>query len=103
MIEAINEAERTPILAKSAIKAFLMARPVTKSDMVKPIPPKNPKPKICFQFTPVGKEAILKTVASHEKRRIPTGLPITSPSTTPIETGELKKLKSALVEFQLQH
>jgi len=98
-IEASSEADKIPILARSEINGSAIASPVTNNDIVKPIPPKKPSPKTCFQLTPVGKDAIPITVDSQENKTMPIGLPTTRPSTTPIETGDVKKLESASVEI----
>ena len=54
-----------------------------KFDIVKPMPPSIPAPKICPQLTPCGRAAMPSFSHIKVKRNIPTGLPTTSPKNTP--------------------
>ena len=54
-------------------------------DIVNPIPPNIPAPKIFFHFKSLGSLQIPIVTAKKEKRKIPNGLPTTSPSIIPIE------------------
>lgn len=51
----------------------------TKIDIVNPIPPSKPTPKICFQFAPSGKVHNFNFVAIKDIPKIPTDLPTSSP------------------------
>ena len=59
------------------------ASKVTKIDIVNPIPPNRPTPKIDFQFKSVGSLQSPNRTAKNVKRKIPKGLPIISPSAIP--------------------
>lgn len=60
------------------------AKSVTKIDIVKPIPPKIPAPKIDGQVNPSVSFAHFNFTAKNENKYIPKGLPIASPKTIPV-------------------
>jgi hypothetical protein len=59
------------------------ASKVTKIDIVNPIPPNSPTPKMDFQFKSVGSLQKPKATAKNVKRKIPIGFPTISPSAIP--------------------
>lgn len=61
------------------------ARSVMKMDIVNPIPPSNPAPSITLHFKPCGSSERPAATAMNENRRIPRGLPATSPAIMPGE------------------
>ena len=61
------------------------AKSVTKMDMVKPIPPRNPIPIIFFQFKSSGKWVNFNFTDKYVKRKIPIGFQRTSPKMIPNE------------------
>ena len=60
------------------------ANKVTKIDIVKPIPPKNPTPIIDFQFKSLGSWQIPDFTAKKLNAKIPRGFPMMSPNAIPI-------------------
>lgn len=71
------------ILEKLIISGELKAKSVMKIDIVKPIPPKNPAPKIVLQFKSFGNVQRLNEIPKNENKTIPKGLPITNPKIIP--------------------
>ena len=65
------------------IVASSNANKVTKIDMVKPIPPKNPMPRIDFQFKFVGSLQNPIFTANKLRVNIPMGFPTISPKAIP--------------------
>jgi hypothetical protein len=59
------------------------ARRVIKIDIVNPIPPKKPTPKIDFQFRSPGSLQSPNVTAKNVNRKIPNGLPTISPTAIP--------------------
>ena len=53
-------------------------------DMVKPIPPNSPTPKIDFQPKSDGSWVIPNVTAKKDIRKMPNGFPTMSPSAIPI-------------------
>ena len=60
------------------------ANKVTKIDIVKPIPPKNPTPIIDFQFKSLGSSQIPDFTAKKLRVKIPRGFPTMSPNAIPM-------------------
>ena len=88
-IPALNETIKIEIVAASvATRACspLKARFVTNIDIVKPIPPNAPAPKISTQVTPLGLAAIPSFYAKNVKLQIPRGFPTPSPKNIPKKT-----------------
>ena len=56
---------------------------VIKIDMVNPIPPKNPTPRIYFQFKSSGSLHNPMLTAKNVKRKIPIGFPKIKPRNIP--------------------
>ena len=56
------------------------------SAMVKPIPPRQAPPKKIGQLTPLGNLVQPNLTATKQNKKIPNGLPITSPMATAMET-----------------
>lgn len=54
-----------------------------KSDIVKPMPPRMPAPKTCFQLRPSGRRQMPTETAIKLSSVIPIGLPIKSPEIIP--------------------
>ena len=76
-------AARMPILEVSISALLAKARLAMKSDMVKPMPPSMPTPRIWRQFTPLGSAANRVRTASQAKETMPIGLPSASPQMIP--------------------
>ena len=72
-----------PILASSRSAWSVNARPVTKSETVKPMPATAPMPTNWRHETSVGSVPIRSRTANHVKAVTPTSLPTTRPTTTP--------------------
>ena len=60
------------------------AKSVIKMDIVNPIPPNIPAPKMFFQCNPFGKMQIPKVTPKYERNPIPNGFPIINPRIIPI-------------------
>ena len=82
----IAEPTSVPILPASSSGPD-SASPATNSDIVKPMPPRQPAPAIAFQLTPAGSRASPAVTASQLNSTMPTGLPTTSPAATAAATG----------------
>src|SRR5689334_18129008 len=82
-----NDAVRIPILEFSSAGVEPNANPAINSDIVKPIPPRTPAPKICRQLTPTGFDAHPKRVVSQANENIPIGLPRHKPQIMPRPNG----------------
>ena len=68
-----------------------------KIDIVKPIPPKIPMAANCIQEDPSGKTANFNLTTNRLNKKIPKGLPTTSPTKIPYTIGGIvpvKRLKS---------
>ena len=83
MIPAIKEAITIVILAALTISGKLKANKVINTDMVKPIPPKNPAPISKFQSTPRGITAHFILIVSQLKSKMPRGFPRHKPVKIP--------------------
>ena len=66
------------------------ARLVMKIDIVKPMPPKMPAPKICRHFRSGGKWHRPLATAAKQSKVTPSGLPRTSPAKMPIPFSEVR-------------
>ena len=80
---AINEEIKIINFELFMIVSLSKASKVTKIDIVNPMPPKSPTPKIDFQFISDGSLQSPKVTAKSVNRKIPKGLPIISPSAIP--------------------
>ena len=78
-----REATRIATLELTIVRGSGKAKMVIKMDMVNPIPANIPAARICFQATPVGKEAVLSCTANAPKSRIPIGFPNVKPIRIP--------------------
>ena len=72
------------------------ARLAMKIDMVKPMPPRSPAPKICVHFRSEGSLEIPSKTAMKTNNVIPSGLPMTKPVNTP----RLFELLSSSAQFE---
>jgi hypothetical protein len=68
------------------------AKSEIKIDIVKPMPPKNPIPNICFQETSTGNLENLVLTANQIKRQIPIGFPTINPARIPVLMDPENKL-----------
>lgn len=82
-----KEAIKMAIFEKVIISSpsFLKASRVMNIDIVKPIPPSIPAPKIFLHLRSFGNLQIPKVTAKYEKNQIPKGFPKTKPKIIPIE------------------
>ena len=69
------------------------ARNEIKIDIVKPIPPKKPTPKMCLQHTFAGNLDHLFRTMNQVNKTIPAGLPTTKPKMIPKSRGLIKCVK----------
>src|SRR5215470_4269220 len=83
------DAKRIPIFAISSGSPSPNARAAMKSDIVKPIPHRQPAPKICLQELWIGGMAMLALLEHHAKRKMPTGFPTIRPTAIPRVIGSL--------------
>jgi len=83
IIPAANEESKITNFALFIIVSLSNASNVMKIDIVKPIPAKNPTPKIDFQFKSLGSLQSPKVTANNVKMKIPKGFPTISPSAIP--------------------
>lgn len=83
IIPAIKEESRMMNLALLIIVASSKANKVTKIDIVKPIPPKNPTPIMDFQFKSLGSSHIPSFTAKKLRAKMPRGFPTMSPNAIP--------------------
>ena len=82
-----------PVLAMSrSSDEFANPRSAMKMDIVKPIPPSRPTPNTWFIFSPLGNVAHPIFSVSQVKPAMPSGLPSTSPASTPSVIGCLEVL-----------
>ena len=95
------EARSIAILAVEIILASAKARRVMKIDIVNPMPPNKPAPKIVFHFKSAGRVQIPALTPRTEKRTIPRGLPTTKPKKIPRLIG-WNKLAPMVVENERQ-
>ena len=84
-----------------------------KSDIVNPIPPRQPTPRICLQATPSGSAASPRRTASQDETVMPKGFPMTRARNTPSVAGwdsasrglpwkttaELKKANTGMMRY----
>ena len=90
-----SEPRRMPILASaSSCCSLSKASPATNSDMVKPIPARNPPPSSVGQLTPCGNFAMPNRTARKLNSTTPAGLPVSSATATAIDTGSVIALNS---------
>ena len=75
------------ILEKTITSGSLKAKSVMKIDIVKPIPPSIPAPRICAHFKLLGKAHNPALTPIEEKSKIPNGFPITKPKIIPYVLG----------------
>ena len=87
MVPAIKEDIRIVIFVPVMISLSLKAKSAIKIDIVNPMPPKNPAPKICFHFKSDGNVQKPMDTAKNENKQIPNGLPITKPINIPMLFG----------------
>ena len=80
---AINEEIKIINFELFIIVSLSKASKVIKIDIVNPIPPKSPTPKIAFQFKSFGSLQNPNFTAKNEKTKIPIGLPTMSPRAMP--------------------
>lgn len=83
IIPAIKEESRITNFALLIIVTSSKASKVTKIDIVKPIPPKNPTANMDCQFKSRGSLQIPNFTANKLKAKIPTGFPTISPNAIP--------------------
>ena len=76
-----------PTLAAVMSVSLSKARSLTKSDMVKPIPARQPAPTTWAQVTPAGSRPLPLRTTNQLMRVIPNGLPTTSPAMIPRASG----------------
>ena len=81
---AIKEESRMTNFALLIIVTSSKANKVTKIDIVKPIPPKNPTAKTDFQFKSRGSLQIPNFTAKKLSAKIPRGFPTISPNAIPV-------------------
>ena len=84
VIAATSEETMTAIL-EASIKCgeSPKANSVIKIDMVNPIPPNMPTPKMCFHSKSLGLVDIFKATAKNANKKIPTGFPNINPKKIP--------------------
>jgi hypothetical protein len=73
------------------------ARNEIKIDIVKPIPPKKPTPKMCLQHTFAGNLDHLFRTMNQVNKTIPAGLPRTKPKMIPKSRGLINCVKEKLL------
>src|SRR5512134_2168001 len=78
---AIRDARKMATFATVNSTGSGNAWPAMNSDIVNPIPASAPAPASCRHVYASGLAATLNRTATHDAATIPTGLPITSPST----------------------
>ena len=71
------------ILPRSVRIGSLNARPLTKIDIVNPIPPNTVMAASCIQVVLAGLAASLHLIPNQLKKKIPRGLPMSSPKNIP--------------------
>ncbi len=82
-VPATKEDSKIISLALLIVVSLSKASNVMKMDIVNPIPPKSPTPKIAFQFKSFGSLQNPNFTAKNEKTKIPIGLPTMSPRAMP--------------------
>ena len=80
---AINDEIKITNFALLIMVSLSKARSVTKIDIVNPIPPKKPTPKIDLQFKSPGSLQSPNATAKNVNRKMPNGLPTISPTAIP--------------------
>jgi len=80
---AVSDEKRMTILALLIMVASSKASRVIKIDMVKPMPANKPTPTIDFQFKSGGSLQSFTLTAKNVSRKMPSGLPTTSPRAIP--------------------
>ncbi len=84
VIAAMNEAIKMAILEFTISESVSNAKSVMKMDIVKPIPPNIPAPKMFLHCNPFGKMQIPKVTPKYERNHIPNGFPSINPSIIPM-------------------
>ena len=84
IVPAIKEESRMMNFALLITVTSSKAKRVTKMDIVKPIPPKNPTPNMDFQCKSRGSLQIPNFTANKLSVKIPIGLPTMSPNAIPM-------------------
>ncbi len=69
--------------------------PAMKIETVKPMPPTAPRPSTIGQVVRSGSRPSPSRTAIHDAARMPTGLPITSPTMMPRPTGAVNTSPTA--------
>ena len=82
-VAASKEAIMMAIFAISMVATSVNDKLVTKMDMVKPIPPKMHAPNRSIHFNCPGFLAHFAFTEKKENKKIPSGLPTTSPPKIP--------------------
>lgn len=80
---AINDELRITNLALFIIVSLSNASKVTKIDMVNPIPPNKPTPKIVFQLRSPGSLQNPNFTDKNDNKKMPNGFPAISPRAIP--------------------
>ena len=83
IVPATNEPIKIAILEVLIITGMLYARRSMKIDIVNPMPPKKPIPRIYTHFTSAGKEHMPELTPALEKSHIPKGFPNINPAIIP--------------------
>ena len=83
IIPAIKEESRMMNFALLITVTSSKAKRVTKMDIVKPIPPKNPTPNMDFQCKSLGSLQIPNFTTNKLNAKIPIGFPTIRPTTIP--------------------
>ena len=84
VIAAMKEAIKMAIFEFTISESVSNAKSVMKMDIVKPIPPNIPAPKMFFQCNPFGKMQSPKVTPKYERNHIPKGFPMINPRIIPI-------------------
>ena len=69
-----------------------------KSDIVKPIAPSMPAPRMCFHSTPPGSSDKPRRTATHVIAVMPSGFPMRSPKKMPSVTGSSRECAQLVVD-----
>lgn len=80
----MNEAIKMAILEFTISESVSNAKSVMKMDIVKPIPPNIPAPKMFFHCNPFGKLQSPKVTPKYERIHIPRGFPMINPRIIPM-------------------
>ena len=80
----MKEAIKMAILEFTISESVSNAKSVMKMDIVNPIPPNIPAPKMFFQCKPFGKMQSPKVTPKYERSPIPKGFPMINPRIIPM-------------------